>query len=68
MKSSESGKTTSVDSYSFGNSKGPRGARPMQDFNVANSPHCVGRYTIFPTKEMTVEKFNELYKLLPWEF
>lgn len=35
---------------------------------VANSPHGVGHYTIFPTKEMTVDKFNELYKSLPWKF
>ena len=35
---------------------------------VANSPHGVGHYTIFPTTEMTVSEFNELYKSLPWKY
>ena len=30
------------------------------------SPHGAGHHTIFPTIEMTVEKFNELFKSLPW--
>lgn len=34
---------------------------------IENSPHGVGHYTIFSTKKMTVGKFNELYKSLPWK-
>lgn len=32
---------------------------------IPDSPHGVGHYTIFSTKEMTV---NELYKSLPWQY
>lgn len=32
---------------------------------IPDSPHGVGHYTIFPTKEMTV---NELYKSLLWQY
>ena len=35
---------------------------------IPDSPHGVGHYTIFPTKEMTVNEFNELYKSLPWQY
>lgn len=121
---SESGKKTPEQVCSFGNRTQPRGARPKQDFGVADfddivgpetgkfpkgasnvtdinnaplsghyhvllegtvlpnglgikadgsnvfpdSPHGVGHYTIFPTKEMTVMEFNELYKSLPWNY
>ena len=110
--------------YSFGNKTGPRGARPIADFNVEgfekivgsergplpkgvsnvfdpntaplnghyhklpfdtilprglgiiedgidvvpDSPHGPGHVTIYPTEEMTVGEFNELYKSLPWEY
>ena len=29
---------------------------------IPNSPHGVGHHTIFPTRAMTVNEFNELYK------
>ena len=35
---------------------------------VPNSPHGVGHHTIFPTREMTVNEFNELFKSLPWQY
>lgn len=35
---------------------------------IPDSPHGVGHYTIFSTKEMTVNEFNELYKSLPWQY
>ena len=31
-----------------------------------NSPHAQGHYTVFPTREMTVSEFNDLYKSFPW--
>ena len=33
----------------------------------SHSPHGQGHYTIFPTEEMSVTKFNELFKSLPWK-
>ena len=33
-----------------------------------NSPHVPGHYTIYPSRKMTVEQFNELYKGLPWQY
>ncbi|MED1790097.1 hypothetical protein P4V47_21930 [Brevibacillus laterosporus] len=115
---------TETDLYAFGNKAGPRGARPKQDFNVAefedyvgpnfpplpkgastvtdvnkaplsghyhvlpagtelpsglgviadgkdvlkNSTHGPGHNTIYPTRQMTVNQFNELLKSLPWEY
>ena len=35
---------------------------------IPNSPHGVGHHTIFPTRAMTVNEFNELYKSLPWQY
>ena len=35
---------------------------------VPDSTHGVGHYTIFPTREMTVSEFNELYKSLHWKY
>ena len=35
---------------------------------MPNSPHGVGHYTIFPTRAMTVNEFNDLYKSLPWQY
>lgn len=32
---------------------------------IPNSPHGVGHHTIFSTRAMTVNEFNELYKSLP---
>ena len=33
-----------------------------------DSPHGPGHSTIYPTKPMTVEEFNDLYKSLPWKY
>ena len=35
---------------------------------VPHSPHGKGHYTIFPTRQMTVREFNELYKSLQWMY
>ncbi len=35
---------------------------------MPNSPHGVGHHTIFPTRAMTVNEFNDLYKSLPWQY
>ena len=35
---------------------------------IPNSPHGVGHHTIFPTRAMTVNEFNGLYKSLPWQY
>ena len=35
---------------------------------IPGSPHGPGHMTIFPSNEMTVSEFNELFQSLPWKY
>ena len=35
---------------------------------IGSEGHAPGHHTIYPTKEMTVEEFNKLFKSLPWKY